>query len=84
MCALRFNAIGVTEDPSQSEFYSRLKVDGVTEDGAALSFSLLNTSHLPIIHAEENVKEDPITLPPYVDLGFLLQPMQVLCIVLRK
>ena len=77
MCALRFNAVDATDDCSRDEFYSRLKVDAVGEDGGALSFRLLNASHLPVIYAEENLQEDAITLPPYVDLGFLLQPMQV-------
>ena len=81
MYALRFNAVGAIKDPSQAEFYARLKIDGVAEDGGALSFSLLNASHLPIVYTEENVKENPITLPPYVDLSFLLQPMQVPCLL---
>ena len=76
MC-LRLIAVSATPDPTQAEFHSRLKVDDVAEDGGALSFSLLDASHLPIIYADESVKEDPITLPPYVDLDFLLQPMQV-------
>lgn len=75
MCACDLFAANSTQDPSLAEFHSRLRVDGAAEDGGALNFRLLNASHLPIVHTTENVKEDPISLPPYVDLSFFLQPL---------